>query len=406
MADYQYIEETGVILPDTSETLSTVEAEFREALGNELVLDPATPQGRLIATEVTARDNMLRNNAAVANQINPDIAGGVFLDAIWGLTGGGRLAATQSVARLVALAGTPGTFIPEGSQARTSAGDVWETLADVTLDGLGTASVDMASVAFGPIPAAIGAINSLVSGVLGWETVTNPTAAELGQDQESDEASRARRKVTLSLQNVALPEAIVSALYDTPGVRSLVFRENYTGAPATIDGVLLAAHSVYAVVDGGSNLDVATTLLANKSLGAAWNGATSVNVVEPTTGQTYTVKFDRPTLVPFKVRATVKVRNALVDVASAVRNAVMAYATNDLDALNPAGEAAGETGIIVGTSVSPFELSGAVNRLIPAVYVQKMEVAKVADALAVAEIPITIQELATLNINSIDVVLA
>lgn len=405
MADYQYLEPTGVILPDTSETLATVEAEYKDALGQELVTDPATPQGRLIATEVTARDNFLRNNAALANQINPNIAGGVFLDAIWALTGGGRVAATQSVARAVELGGTPGTLIPEGSQAQTSAGTVWETLGDVTLDALGAGTVDMAAVDFGPIAAGVGEINLPLTGILGWETVSNPTAAELGKEDESDAVSRNRRNNTLSLQNVAMPEAIVSALYDTEGVRSLVFRENYTGAPLVVDGVLLAEHSVYAVVDGGSDLDIATTLLANKSLGANWNGAVTVDVVEPVSGQTYTVSFDRPTLVPFKVRATVRVRNSLADVATAVRDAIMAYANNDLDALNPEDEEAGETGLIVGTSVSPFELAGAVNRIQPAVYVQKMEVAKLADALAVLEIPITIQELATLNENNIEVVI-
>jgi uncharacterized phage protein gp47/JayE len=397
MAEYVYIEETGVILPDTSETLATVEEEFRDALGQELVVDPATPQGRLIATEVSARDNFLRNNAALANQINPNIAGGVFLDAIWALTGGQRIAATQSVARLVTLAGTPTTLVPAGSQARTSTGTIWETLADATLDALGVASVDMRALEFGPVPAPIGAINTVVSGVLGWETVTNPTAAELGRLQESDVASRARRRVTLALQGVALPEAIISALYDVPGVKSLTFRENYKGAPLVIDGVLLVEHSVYAVVDGGSDLDVATALLANKSLGANWNGVTSVDVVEPASGQTYTVLFDRPTLVPIKVRATVKVQGALSDVAASVRAAILAYANGEID---------GETGLIVGQSVSPFELAGAVNALTPAVYVQKMEIAKLADPLAVAEIPLTIQELATINVNNIEVVLA
>lgn len=397
MADYQYIEDTGVILPDTSDTLATVEAEYRDALGQELITDPATPQGRLIATEATARDSMLRNNAALANQINPNIAGGVFLDAIWALTGGQRIAATQSVARLVTLAGSPLTLIPAGSQARTGAGTIWETLSDVTLSALGSASVDMRALEFGPVPAPAGAINTPVSGVLGWETVTNPTSAELGRLRESDVASRARRKLTLALQGVSLPEAAVSALYDTVGVRSLSYRENVADVPTVIDGVLLAAHSMYAVVDGGSDLDVATAILSVKSLGCNYNGATVVNVTEPASGQVYAVQFDRPTLVPIKARATIRVQGAAIaDPAAAVRTALMAYAAGEID---------GETGLIVGQSVSPFEFSGAINSQVPGIYVQKMEIALAAGALGVAEIPITIQQLATLNVNNIEVVI-
>jgi hypothetical protein len=397
MADFIYIESTGTVLPDTSDTIDTVEAEFRDALGQQLVVDPATPQGRLISTEVSARDNMLRNNAALANQINPDLAGGVFLDAIWKLTGGQRLPATQSVALAVTLAGTPATFVPEGSQARTGAGAIFQTLADATIGVGGTVSVDMASIDFGPIPAAVGAISTVVSAVLGWETVTNPTAAVVGQLVESDVASRNRRRVTLALQGVALPEAIISALYDTTGVRSLVFRENTADTAQVIDGVNLIAHSIYAVVDGGSDTTVATALLANKSLGASYNGATTVNVVEPVSGQTYAVKFDRPTLVPVKVRATVKVQGALADVATAVRAAIIAYALRQLP---------NETGLIVGQSVSPFELAGAVNEVIPQVYVKLMEVALIANAFGTVEVPITIQQLATINVNDIQVLFA
>lgn len=396
MPEYQYLDATGVVLPDTSETLSTVEAEYRDALGQELITDPATPQGRLIATEVSARDNMLRNNAALANQINPDIAGGVFLDAIWALTGGQRIAATQSVARGVALAGTPRTVIPGGSQARTSAGNLWETLSEATLDSAGNAYVDMRAIDFGPQPAPEGAINIVVSGVLGWETVTNPTAAELGQKQESDVASRTRRKLTLALQGVALPEAAVSALHDTPGVRSLAYRENVADVPTMIDGVLLAAHSMYAVVEGGSDADVARAILSVKSIGCDYNGATSVAVLEPASGQTYTVRFDRPTLVPIKARASIRVQGAIADPAATVRAALIAYAAGEID---------GETGLVVGQSVSPFEFSGAVNALSPGIYVQKMEIALTANALAVAEVPITIQQLATLNVNNIEVVI-
>lgn len=406
MPDYQYINTTGVVIADTSDTLATVEAEYRDALGQELITDPATPQGRLIATETTSRDSMLRNNAALANQINPNISGGVFLDAIWALTGGERRQATQSVLLAVNLSGTPTTPIPAGTQARTSSGDLWATLSTVTLDAAGVAVVDFASVAFGPIPAAVGALNTPVSGVLGWETVNNPTSAVVGRNEESDPTSRQRRKNTLSLQNVALPAAITSALYDTDGVRSLVFRENYTSAPKVVDGVLLPPHCVYTVIDGGADADIALALLENKSLGCDWFGAVTVPVVDAASGQTYDVSFDRPVLVPFKVRATIKVQGAVSDPAEAVRDAVMAYAQNNADVLNPDGLLIGETGIIVGQSVSPFELAGSVNRTVPAVYVQKMEVALTAGVFAVAELPITIQQLATLLRGDISVVLA
>lgn len=396
MADYQYLDTTGVIVPDTATVQTEVENEYKAVFGQDLVTTPNTPQGVLITAEVTARANVLRNNATVANQINPNLAGGVFLDAIWALTGGQRLSASYSVVPGVHLLGLPGTLVPAGSQASLSDGTLFASVSDCTLDGGGNGYVDFQAVEAGPIAANVGGLNQIVTAVLGWDQVTNPTAATVGRSEESDLASRLRRKNTLSLQNVALPDAITSGLYDTPNVRSLTFRENYTNAAATIDGIYLVANSVWACVDGGLDADIAATLLAHKSLGANWNGATTVDVTDPASGQTYPVKFDRPTPKPVQARVTVRNLSALTDVPAAVRAAIVAYAT---------GQQEGEPGFVVGASVSSFELAGAVNRAAPGIYVQNCEISLVTPtSWVVGQIAIALNEIASIASGNIEVV--
>ncbi len=398
MSDYQYITATGLIVPDTSTLLLTVEDEFRAALGADLIVDPSTPQGALIAAEVLARTAVVGNNAAVANQINPNLAGGVFLDAIWKLTGGERIAATRSVIPGVVLGGLPGTVVPAGSQASLADGTLFQSVSGVILDGLGAGSVDFQALDVGPIAASPGALTQIVTGVLGWDAVSNPTAATVGRDQESDLASRERRRNTLSLQNVALPEAITSALYDTPNVRSLTFRENVDGITLVIDGVSMVGHSIFVCVDGGTDLDVATTLLANKSLGAAWNGTTTVNVTDPVSGQVYPVSFQRPDVVDVQTRVTVRNTGAVADIPAAVRAAVLQYTAGLID---------GESGFVVGASVSPFEIGGAVARQVPGLYVQKVEVSLLVPTVwTTDEIPISITEIAAIISANILVVVA
>lgn len=395
MADYQYLTVDGVIVEDTADTLALVEQEYRTAFGQSLNVKQG-PQQVLIAAEVSARQAATRNNAALANQINPNIAGGVFLDAIWGLTGGTRSAASKSVIPGVAVTGQPGTLIPAGSQAQTAASDVFASASDVTLDALGAGSVDFIAVEYGPVPANAGTLTAIVSGVLGWETVTNATAATLGTDEETDVASRTRRRNTLALQGVALPEAIISALYDTAGVKSLKFRENKDDIAAVIDTINMNPHSIYVCVDGGTDADVAATLLAKKSLGGDWNGTTTVNVTDPSSGQVYPVKFSRPTPAPVLARVYVRNVNAVGDPVTLTQDAILAYTSGQLD---------GEAGFTVGNPVSPFELAGAVNRTSPGLYVQKVEVtlAAVVNYLPV-EVPITIDKIATINAASITVV--
>lgn len=399
MADYTYIDSTGVIVPDTSTLLAQVQGEYQAALGADVILDSNTPQGSLIAAEVVARQGVLANNATLANQINPNLAAGVFLDAIWALTGGQRLAATFSLVKAVTLTGLPGTVIPAGSQASLPDGTLFQSVSGVVLDGSGNGTSDFQAVLPGPTAVSIGELNLIVTGVLGWDAVSNPTATDsttIGQNQETDLASRQRRKNTLSLQNVSLPKAISSHLYATPGVTSLTFRENKSNTPQTIDGIAMLPNSIYVCVNGGTDLAVATSLLASKSGGCDWNGGTTVNVTEPTSGQAYTVSFDRPTAVPIQARVTVRNINSITDPATAVRNAVLAYAAGQID---------GAAGFVVGGNASPFEIGGAVMQEVQGLYVQKVELSLVSlTSWSTNEIAIALNQIATILAGNIIVV--
>lgn len=201
----------------------------------------------LITAETESRDAVARNNAALANQINPNIAGGVFLDAIWALMGGERVKATPSLIRNVTLAGAASTIIPEGSRASVgTTGAVFELTAAIILNASGNGSGDFQCVTNGAVSVAAGALDTIVTSVLGWETVTNPTAAEEGADEESDTA-RARRRNTLALKASPCPR-LRPATPSCQSVRSSVFRENVTASPV-IEGVTLGPRSVYACVD-------------------------------------------------------------------------------------------------------------------------------------------------------------
>lgn len=398
MADtaYQYIESTGVIVPDTSTTLLTVQDEFKTVFGADLPVTPDTPQGVLITAETVARDAVIRNNAALANQINPNLAGGVFLDALCALTGLTRAPATRSVVT-ASLTGQPGTIIPEGVQARTGEGDLFESLGTVVLSGAGTATVEFRAIEYGPVAAAIGALNQIVSGVLGWETITNAAAATLGQDEQSDASLRQLRADTLALQGVALPEAITSAVSNVSGVRSLAFLENVANTTQSIEGISLVAHSIFVCVDGGSDEEVAAAILANKSLGCNFNGNTTVEVVEPVTEQAYDVIFERPEEVDILVRVTVSLEGTLIDPNTAIPAAVVAYAN---------GEITGNKGFVVGGDVSPFEIGAAVDSTYPTVYVKKVEVAvdDMSPVYSTDDIPIAKDQVARTQTSAVTVV--
>lgn len=397
MSDYKYIEATGLIIPDTSEIKAEVEAEFRAAFGADLALTPESPEGGLIAAETEARDNVVRNNAEIANQINPRHAGGVFLDAIAALTGLTRRSAEASLV-VAQLGGTKGAIIPAGSRAATAEGDIFATRTPIVLDAEGKATTNFYSVVQDAIPALPGTLINIADSVLGWETITNEAAAVLGQPQELDSQFRKRREDTLFLQGVALPGSILSGVLDTPGVRSAIMRENYESAPKIIDGVEIPPHCIYCIVDGGADIDVAQTLFTKKSLGCGWKGNVEVKVICPESGQTYLVRFDRPEYVPVRAKLTVKVLGSVaLDAQTIVRTAIVKYADDKLDGLR---------GFRVGAAVSPFELGIAVGTVAPGIFVGRAEIGLFGAALAdltTDTMDLEIWQKATITQASIDV---
>ncbi|UUM20921.1 baseplate J/gp47 family protein [Mycoavidus sp. SF9855] len=362
---YDYLTHTGVMVPDTATVLETIQNEWRSVFGNNLSVEAETPQGVLMTADALGRNAVIRNNAALANQINPNQAGGVFLDAICALTGLERAKATRSTLANVDITGVPHTFIDEGARARTQAGDLFSTISATRLSQDGTGKVDFHSVEYGPIAATAGALVHIVDNVLGWETVYNAENATLGQSEQSDESLRAQRKRTLALQGISLSEAITSALSAIEGVKSLQFRENTESVAQIIDGVSMKPHSIWVCVDGGMDTDIAQALLKNKSAGAGWNGAVALQAINTASGQAYSVLFDRPTPRHFLVCVKVRIDSSVTDPQNAVRDAITTYAENQLE---------NDKGFRLGTSVSPFELATAVNRGVPGIYVQEVKI--------------------------------
>jgi hypothetical protein len=371
MADvYDYITVTGVIVPDTSVIMQDVIDEFLQTFGQDLVTTPNTPQGVLIVSETAARSAVADNNAALANQINPNVAGGVFLDAILALTGAERSPATPSTVT-ADLTGIAGTIIPQGSQAADSVyGNVFQTTEQVTLEGTGSATVVMTSIEDGPIVAGASTLTVIKSDILGWETVTNPDAAVLGTVTQSDEQARFERRVTLFAQGASTAGAIISALYLVENVSSLYFLENVQATTQVISGVTMVAHSIYVCINGGLDLDVANAMQSKKSAGAAYNnGASSTpisqDVTVPFSNQVITVLFDRPDIIEIGVSVSVIVTQPVQDPVTTVQQAILNWAAGLVD---------GQDGLLVGSNVSPWEIGGAITTQYPGIYVQNLQI--------------------------------
>ena len=460
---YNYVVPQGLIVADTSTIQAEVTAEYLAAFGDDLITTPNSPAGLLIAAETIARSAVVNNNVAVANQINPNIAGGVFLDAICALTGVVRVGATFTVVNAT-ITGVAGTFIAAGSLASESISQALFKLAqDVTIPDSGTVAGIFASVLPGAIPCGAGNLTQIVSNLIGWLTVNNVDPGTLGALSEPDQQLRDDRITEIFAQGSSTAGAIIANVAVLPGYNSMQLIENdadnitqlgiidgsthnvtglgntttlsvgmlvtATGIPADtfiasivstsaitltnnttsahtesilfqqvlggepgqpLTGVAMTSHSIYCCVadETASNIDIATAIAQKKSAGCGYTNGASMRpvsqvVVQPQSGQSMTVLFDRPDLISCVAYVTVSQGTSpITQLALAVQAACYNYAQG----VN------GVTGALgVGDALSAFELAGAITAAIPGVYVSNVQVALAATpATKVNVIPATI----------------
>jgi len=400
---YNYITQTGVIVPDTSTLKSDVQGEYTKQFGASLLLADDTPQGRLIDVEVTARDLAIRGAAELANQINPNINSGIFLKSVAALHAVEAQAESYTIIPGVVVTALPTTVIPAGSRIADTAGNYFKAITRITVPAEGTITADFQAVAPGPITPDLNSAKQIVDGVFGWLTVNNPLAATPGSFEETDDALRLARNAKLSLLSKGPVEAISANLLAAPNVRWRSIRENDSDTAQTIDGVVMTPSSTWICVQGGADDDIALAFIRSKQTGSpltigSGNGTPVLYaVVDPISGQTYPVMFTRPVPKPALMRVTVG-KGSAIDPFTAVPDAVMRYAN---------GLLAGELGFVVGAVISPFEVAAAINIQLPELFIKKVELAFASDGIySTNELPIALWELATITTGTISIVVS
>lgn len=185
--------------------------------------------------------------------------------------------------------GLPGYVILMETQFGTTAGINFMLTDDVTLDSNGNGSGEAVSIETGNInnvPA--DTITEQVEPVEEIYTVTNPEAATGGADQEDNASYKQRLLQNNESNGKGTANAIITALLNTPGVRSATAVFNKTMEPDA-DGN--PPKSVHAYVLGGNSEDIAASLFDSVSGTSQTVGQQQVTVKD-LSGVDHVVCFD------------------------------------------------------------------------------------------------------------------
>ena len=300
---------TGIVLPQESAILAGVQTDIGTAFGGGLNPALATPQGQLASSETAIIADKNAEIAYITNQVDPQYASGRFQDAIGRIYFMQRQPANPTMVTAT-LSGLAGTVVPSGTQAQDTSGNSYTLMAQVTIGAGGSALGLFENIANGPIPCPDNTLTVVYQAVPGWDTVNNPTlagpapSAVLGNDVETRAEFEYRRQNSVAVNGCGTPQAIYANVFAVAGVKDCYVIDNPldTTVNSGATNYPLAPHSLYVVVVGGVDSDVAAAIWGKKDVGCNYNGNTGVTVTDPSgynyPAPSYSVKFERPASLP------------------------------------------------------------------------------------------------------------
>lgn len=183
--------------------------------------------------------------------------------------------------------------------------------------------VTATSRTFSAVIQSVNDLNVIQSPVLGWFEVYNPYDSIASTELESDAELRERYKFSKSLIQTGNREAMCTALYSLSGVRYVNVQENIQDI--AFEG--RSAHGIVVTVLGGDEQDIAKAVDSYRAF-AYTDGTIEVGLFD-INGTPYSVRFNRPEIVPIKVKLSLttdtnvfptdgmlRIQNALIDYIS------------------------------------------------------------------------------------------
>ena len=317
---------TGLQTLTQSEIVENLTQEFQNIYGEDINVDSNSPDGQLI--NIFAQ--MLEDQYELLNQVNtsfdPDQAIGTVLDQRCSINGVQRKAGTYTYVqvdvitdRSVTLAGLDQNSVEDSYTISDSEGNQF-VLANTTSISAGTNSLRFRASNIGAVEVLPNTITTPVTIILGVLSVNNPSvASEEGTNEETDAELRERRKRSVSIANQGYTDGLLAALENIPDVTKASVYQNRGG---TTDADGIPGHSIWVVVQGGSDAEIGQVMDNKVAAGVGMKGTQSVNVSQAD-GSVATYYFDRPTAQTLYVNLDITPLAGQILVYSDIKNSLI-----------------------------------------------------------------------------------
>ena len=287
------IDGNGIQVQSYTDIVTELVTEFQTIYGSDVNTGANTPDGNLINILALSKADMLDLNVQTYNSFDIDQAVGVALDRAAQYCGISRKGGvyTQVTVQVVAASAITlaGNDTSSPFTVSDTNGNLFQLVTSATLS-VGSNSLTFIAVKIGYLQILANTLTVQVTPVLGVTSVNNSAVPTInGSDQETDAQLRIRIQRSNGLSGTGDYSRLLASILQISGLtNAMVFVNN----GATTDGHTVPAHSVWVVVDGGADADVANAIYSNLPAGCGMKGSTSINVTQ-VDSSTYAILFDR-----------------------------------------------------------------------------------------------------------------
>lgn len=300
--------------------------------GEILNLDSNTPDGQLIELFAYMGTVIREMITEVYNSCDPDKCVGAVQDNRYQINYLERKAGSYSLQNIVITAnktvqlqGLDGSYNePEASSFAVSDdnGNIWY-LVDSTTVYSGQNVLEFRAKEKGVIVPTIGTITNMVTVIPGIVSVINNVGATyIGTEEENDSDFRIRRARSTSVPGKNNVDSIEGQLRELDGVIDVKIHENTTNVT---DDTGTTAHTIWAIVEGGANTEIADVIYGNIG-GSDTRGTVTVLLITSSL-QTININFDRETIVPLYIKFDIK---PITDLGEINQDGIKQYIADNL----------------------------------------------------------------------------
>lgn len=316
------IDATGISAPDFDDTLQQLKIGYWSTFGSDANLDPDSQDGQLLAIFARIIYDLNQTAISVYNSRSPTTAQGNGLSSIVKINGLARAAASRSQA-IVTIVGQAGSVIEGGLVGdNANLNTTWALPDQIAIPLSGAIDVTVTCTSDGAVPAAPNTLTVIKTPTLGWQSVTNAIAANLGNPVEQDAALRRRQASSTALPSQTTIAGLKGALEALPDVSRLSIYENDTDE---VDANGIPPHTIAVVIAGGDAQSICQTIALKKTPGTGTAGTTSEIIVDPK-GVPNTIRYYPLIKVPTVVHITMTALAGYVTTtADAMKASVAAY---------------------------------------------------------------------------------